>query len=650
VNPLSLLRPRPLRRAACLLAWVLMLGLGVMAAPRAADAGPCATSGVPGTPYEGFGAGTPGGAGKAVYRVTTLADSGPGSLRDALAAGHRCVVFDVAGVITLRSQLYVRGAFVTVDGFSAPAPGITLRGYGLSAWGTHGAHDVIVRGLRVRDAGQATCEGMTDHDGQCWDGIQIKNGASRVVIDHVSIDNASDGALDITGSSDVTVQWSILSGTAKQSLIGESPRVSMHHNLFIEGQTRQPQVGWSQPPAGSTRDVDLDLRNNVIWGFSAYGTIVRSGALANVVNNYYSSPSRTLLKQVLVVEQARVHAAGNHSGQGVAIDTSSTDPRAFAAAPVTTTEACPAAYEVVEAAGARGINVTLDAIDRGYLDDLPTGQLPGCAGAHTYASRPSVAPAPSSAPTTPVTIVETTPASPGNLAMAALDIPGTVYTDVKFPLKFALTNRGGSPSPGARVRVHLAASARPSASDLILRDRYVAPITPGATQWHAITEIVPPEVRPGAYYLLLTTVSEGAPEASRSTVAAAPVAVNRPVPSTPIPDLVTAGVSVPPVLQRGVGFPVKLTVVNRGTGRAQASRLHIYLSSGSTVSKGSVLLRNRAVGVLEPDASQTHALTEVVNGTIKPGAYYVLLVVDATAVVDELNERNNVTAIPVTVR
>src|SRR5687767_3683537 len=96
---------------------------------------------------EGFGASTLGGSGKATYRVTSLADSGAGTLRDALAQGNRTIVFDVAGTISVRSSLFVRGGYVTIDGSTAPAPGITLAHTGLDApilaiRGDNGAHDV----------------------------------------------------------------------------------------------------------------------------------------------------------------------------------------------------------------------------------------------------------------------------------------------------------------------------------------------------------------------------------------------------------------------------------------------------------------------------------------------------------------------------
>ena len=365
------------RLAALLLTFAAVLGSSAAAAQT------CANSGLPGTPYEGFGSETPGGAGKPVFRVTTLNDSGPGSLRDALSSGDRCIVFDVAGDITLRKQVYTQGAFVTVDGFSAPSPGITVRDYGIAVWGTRGAHDVILRGLRFRNPGQNSCAGGRG----CYDGIQIKEGAFRVVIDHVSSDRAADGAIDITGANgnitrDVTVQWSIFSGTQNQSLVHRATRISMHHNLFIGGQNRNPQADWDASLATTPPDTVLDFRNNLVWDFSAYGTLIRRNATANVVGNYYFAPVRKTGDRALVVDrQGRAHAAGNHSGNGADVDARGTEPAAFAATSITTTSACQAARAIRAGAGARGPKFDLDVVDSGYIGQTGTApRLPGCGG------------------------------------------------------------------------------------------------------------------------------------------------------------------------------------------------------------------------------------------------------------------------------
>jgi hypothetical protein len=328
--------------------------------------------------YEGFGASTPGGSGGAVVRVTNLNDSGPGSLRDAVSQGNRTVVFDVGGTIELADFVYVTGAFMTIDGFTAPAPGITLRGGGLVVRGNQGAHDLIVRGIRIRDAFE--------------DGIQIAYGAYNVVVDHVSIHGSRDGNLDITeGSHDVTVCWSILAGPAsgKNMLIKyHADRISLHHNLFVDAATRNPQVATDDAGTPAT-DITADLRNNVVWNWGlGFGTRVESAAWANAVNNLYASPasSRDDERGALRVctgecfedppgatAVGRLYASGNFSADpfDFAINGAGTEESAFAAASVTTEDTCLAAHRVVAGAGVR----PLDALDQQHVGAVA---LPSC--------------------------------------------------------------------------------------------------------------------------------------------------------------------------------------------------------------------------------------------------------------------------------
>lgn len=311
--------------------------------------------------YEGFGATTRGGSGGAIVHVTNLNDSGPGSLRDAVARGNRTIVFDVAGEIRLASAIRVTGAFITIDGFSAPSPGITLRGAGLSLHGKRGAHNVIIRGLRIRDA-KATAS---------TDGITIAFGAYNIVIDHVSIAGSIDENLDISqGSRDVTVSWSILAGpagTEKNLLIKYNPsRVTVHHNIFTKARQRNPQVRIDDAGTPAT-DTTVDMRNNLVWDWGAgYGTLVWYGPRANIVNNYYFASSNAIK-----VELARAYVQGNLSTDQREINGVGNETSPFPAPSVDTQEACPAARLVLEKAGAR----PLDSVDQHFVSGIA---IPSC--------------------------------------------------------------------------------------------------------------------------------------------------------------------------------------------------------------------------------------------------------------------------------
>jgi pectate lyase len=247
----------------------------------------------------------------------------------------------------------VTGPFVTIDGFSAPPPGITLRNRGLVIRGRRGAHDVIVRGIRVRDS--------------AIDGIQVGSGAYNVVIDHVSVEGSNDGNIDITESTDVTVSWSILGGNNKNMLVKYRPaRITLHHNLFVDSATRNPQIRMDERDTPAT-EVTVDMRNNVVAHWTGYAAMVWPGARVNVVNNYFTSGD-----DALAVPGARAYVAGNLSADGQALNAQGTETEPFVVAPVITVEACAAAAEVLVTAGVR----PLDERDTQHLTGISLANCP----------------------------------------------------------------------------------------------------------------------------------------------------------------------------------------------------------------------------------------------------------------------------------
>jgi pectate lyase len=276
---------------------------------------------------EGYGAISVGGTGGDVCTVTTLADSGPGSLRACVMkrTGPRIVEFAIGGTITLASDLLIQAPFLTIDGATAPAPGITIEK--VNAFDGEvtiaGTHDVIVRHLRFWGTYQPgdpvpNNTGTIGIDGDA----NPDHVVARIVLDHLTVRNATDSGPDIWGQAeDITIQWGFFFESWHPSTISHYPapyqvrrRISLHHNVYARNNERNPQI---------RADVrDLDYVNNVVyaWGnfepVSGYGVRIRNDpgeplVNANLIANYFLPTSRP---QAALIYGADPGADGDDGG------------------------------------------------------------------------------------------------------------------------------------------------------------------------------------------------------------------------------------------------------------------------------------------------------------------------------------------------
>ncbi len=244
---------------------------------------------------EGGGKYTTGGRGGEVYVVTTLADYIPdeeepikGSLRDALSEDNRIVVFDVSGVIRLRSRLLVTNRKnITVLGQTAPADGITIYGFETNL---SNSQNVIMRYLRFRPGAENVLSG--DSMDSIW-GRAMRD----IMIDHLSCSWSTDETMSLYRAENMTVQWSIIAESLTMSghtkgrhgygAITGGVNATYHHNLYASHTSRNPRFGGGNVEADDNDHIaHFDFRNNVIynWGFNTgYGG---GRAESNYVFNY----------------------------------------------------------------------------------------------------------------------------------------------------------------------------------------------------------------------------------------------------------------------------------------------------------------------------------------------------------------------------
>ncbi len=236
----------------------------------------------------GGGAFSFGGRGGKVIVVTSLADDGPGTLREACeTGGARIVVFNVSGIIRLKTPIIVRAPYITIAGQTAPGDGVCVAGE--SFW--INTHDVVIRHMRFRR-------------GETWVGRRDDaiggNPVGNIMIDHVSASWGLDENMsmyrhmynDSTGKAveeklptvNITIQNSIFSEALDtwnhafgSTLGGEN--CTFMRNLWADNSGRNPSIGWNGV---------FNFVNNVV--FNWVHRSIDGGdytAMYNIINNYF---------------------------------------------------------------------------------------------------------------------------------------------------------------------------------------------------------------------------------------------------------------------------------------------------------------------------------------------------------------------------
>lgn len=221
----------------------------------------------------GAGAYATGGRGGRVIRVTTLASSGPGSLREALTAeGPRIITFAVSGTIVIDSTIVVSNGDFTVAGQTAPRGGVTLTG-GSRVIELRGVDNFIIRYLRVRP------------EYSSFDALGLID-CSNYIFDHVSVSFGGDEIMTTRGDTDdLTFQRILMAEGKTGTLFGDSnepslsENLSFHHNAYYNVTHRHPNVHTFGR---------ADVYNNVVFNWRFRWSVVIGDVQLNHLANYYS--------------------------------------------------------------------------------------------------------------------------------------------------------------------------------------------------------------------------------------------------------------------------------------------------------------------------------------------------------------------------
>jgi len=246
----------------------------------------------------GFSAQVTGGRGGSVYHVTNLNDDGAGSFRDAVSQGNRIVVFDVGGIINIKTAVSIKSN-ITIAGQTAPGEGIAIHGGKLS---TGKQSNIIIRYLRIRP-GENTASEKDD-------ALNLYD-SKNVIVDHCSVElapwNNFGGSSDnasyrVTG---ITVQNSLIANPIGQQFGAHIESVdgtwAWYYNAFVNTHNRNP--------LDKINDVFV---NNILYNFEAgYTTHTSTHFNHDIVNNYFVYGPKGSNPWFQVDKNQSIYASGN---------------------------------------------------------------------------------------------------------------------------------------------------------------------------------------------------------------------------------------------------------------------------------------------------------------------------------------------------
>ena len=237
---------------------------------------------------EGFGRSAAGGFDGVSWMVTSSADDGPGSLREALRVDGtaKWITFASDMTITLASQLVVPSN-VTIDG---RGHGVVLQDYGFGLY--RGVGNIIITHLtvdgRFRTVSQA---------------VNLSGGVHDIWLDHLDLSRFVDRLVNVKrGSTDVTMSWirfhdhnkvMLLNNEIGANLFAEyerdaNSRVTIHHSYFLDTVQRNPRAQFGI----------YQIYNNLLENWDFYGMSFGLEAKALVQGNIFvNDRQRTCTEQ-----------------------------------------------------------------------------------------------------------------------------------------------------------------------------------------------------------------------------------------------------------------------------------------------------------------------------------------------------------------
>lgn len=225
-----------------------------------------------------------------------------------------------------------------------------------------------------------------------------------------------------------------------------------------------------------------------------------------------------------------------------------------------------------------------------------------------------------------------------DLVATGLTAPASGGPGLSMTVTETTRNQGEGPADASTTTYYLSSDNILDSADSVLASRAVPALAPGGTSAASVVVTIPADTTPGLKYLMAKAdaadaVSEGV---ETNNIMSRFIAIG--------PDLAVTGLVASATAGAGDSVTVTETTANQGGAPASPSVTHYYLSTSGNLGSSAVQVASRSIPALAAGASSAGSVVVTIPANAGTGVWYLLAEADATGVVAEAVENNNVTS------
>jgi subtilase family serine protease len=224
-----------------------------------------------------------------------------------------------------------------------------------------------------------------------------------------------------------------------------------------------------------------------------------------------------------------------------------------------------------------------------------------------------------------------------DLIVTAVTAPAVAGAGSAIAITDTTKDQGAGPAGASATGFYLSTNTLLDQSDLFLGQRPAPQLAAGASDSAPTTLTIPAGTATGTYFVVAVADFDKAIAETQEA--------NNTKPSGAVrigPDLLVTALTAPAAAAAGGTLAVTDATANQGGGNAVSSTTSFYLSANATLDASDIVLGSRTVPALAPGTTDSASTPLTVPPGTAAGLWYVIAKADASSVVAETQELNNV--------